>query len=127
MNKSLCILCVASVAMAIQSSARPQSANAFDGTYQGVSTTAASGGSACVPSVPVPRPLTISNGAARFEAGMNGSTVFQGTVSAQGDLTMRDNLANRLNGKIDPSGKATGTVHIGEQNCVLTAIWQKKR
>jgi hypothetical protein len=126
MSTSFRILCVASIAMAIASNARSQSTTAFDGTYQGVSTTAASGGSACVPATPAPRPLTIRNGAARFEAGMSGATVFEGTVSPQGTLLMRDNRANRLDGKIDPSGKATGSVHIGDQNCLLTAVWQKQ-
>jgi len=75
---------------------------------------------------PVPRPLTIRNGVAQFDAGMKGATVFQGTVSPQGDLTMRDNLGDRLDGKIDPRGKATGKVNIGDQNCVLTGVWQKQ-
>jgi len=126
MNRSVRLFCAVAIAMAAPSIAGAQTTTAFDGTYQGVSTTASSGGSACVPSVPVPRPLTIRNGMAQFDAGMSGRTVFQGTVSPQGDLTMRDNLADRLDGKIDPSGRATGSVNIGDQNCVLTAVWQKQ-
>jgi hypothetical protein len=112
--------------MAAPSIAGAQQTTTFDGTYQGVSTTANGGGSACVPSTPVPRPLTIRNGVAQFDAGMKGTTVFQGTVSPQGVLTMRDTLADLLDGKIDPSGRATGSVNIGDQNCVLTAVWQKQ-
>jgi len=39
---------------------------------------------------------------------------------------MRDNLADRLDGNIDPSGKVTGSVNIGDQNCVISAVWQKQ-
>jgi len=81
MSKSLRVLYVASIAAAIPGIAGAQTTTAFDGTYQGVSTTAQSGGSACVPSTPVPRPLTIKNGTAQFDAGMSGRTVFEGTVS----------------------------------------------
>jgi hypothetical protein len=120
------ILCVTSIAMTIPRIAGAQQAASFDGTYQGVSTTAASGGSACAPSTPVPRPLTIRNGMVEFDAGMHGTTVFHGAVSPQGDLTMRDTLADRATGKIDPTGKATASVNIGDQNCVITAVWQKQ-
>jgi hypothetical protein len=126
MNRSVRLFCSVAIAMAAPSIAGAQQATPFDGTYQGVSTTASSGGSACVPATPVPRPLTIRNGTAQFDAGMSGTTVFQGTVSPQGVLTMRDNLADRLDGKIDASGKATGSVHIGDRNCLLTAVWQKQ-
>jgi hypothetical protein len=126
MHKSYVLLFVASITTAISTTSWAQSTTAFDGTYQGVSTTANSGGSACVPSNPVPRPLTIRNGMARFEAGMSGATVFEGAVTPQGDLTMRDTLADRLDGKIDASGKATGSVNIGDRNCLFTAVWQKQ-
>jgi hypothetical protein len=126
MNRSIRVACVLSIAMTIPSIAGAQSTTAFDGIYQGVSTVANSGGSACVPSTPVPRPLTIRNGAVQFDAGMSGTTVFQGTVSPQGELTMRDTLADKAMGKIDPSGKATASVDIGDENCTITAVWQKQ-
>jgi hypothetical protein len=126
MNQAMWFVRVAAIAVAVPGIAGAQSTTPFDGIYQGVSTTANGGGSACAPSTPAPRPLTIRNGMAQFDAGMSGTTVFQGTVSPQGNLTMRDNLADRLDGKIDPSGKATGSVHIGDQNCVFTAVWQKQ-
>jgi hypothetical protein len=61
-----------------------------------------------------------------FDAGMHGTTVFHGTVSPQGDLTMRDTLADRATGKIDPNGKATASVNTGDQNCLITAVWKKQ-
>lgn len=118
--------CVIAITMAAPSIAWAQSTTAFDGTYQGVSITANSGGSACVASTPIPRPLTVQNGMARFDAGMNGTTLFQGTVSPQGILSLRDNLADRLDGNIDPRGRATGSVSLGARNCVLTATWQRQ-
>jgi hypothetical protein len=36
-----------------------------------------------------------------FEAGVQGTSVFQGNVTAQGDLTMRDNLADQIIAKIE--------------------------
>jgi hypothetical protein len=126
MDRSVRLFWPVAIALVAPSIAGAQQTTAFDGTYQGVSTKASSGGSACVPATPVPRPLTIRNGMARFDAGMSGTTVFQGAVSPQGDLTLRDNLADRLDGKIDANGRATGNVHIGDQNCLLTAVWQKQ-
>jgi hypothetical protein len=117
------ILCVAAMAMTVSTVAAAQAVTAFDGTYQGVSTTATSCGAP--PANPVPRPLTISNGVAQFDAGMQGTTVFQGNVTTTGDLTMRDSLADRLDGKIDPNGRITGNVNIGQNGCVLTGVWQK--
>lgn len=125
MNMPICA-CAVVVAIAAPSLARSQTTTTFDGTYQGVLTTATSGGSACVPATPAPRPLTIQNGMARFDAGMSGTTVFQGTISPQGDLTMRDTLADRLDGKIDATGRATGRVQIGSRNCLFTGVWQKQ-
>jgi hypothetical protein len=29
-------------------------------------------------------------------------------------------------GKIDQTGKATGSIHLGGENCVISAVWQKK-
>ena len=126
MNRSVRLFFAVATAIAIPGIAGAQSTTAFDGTYQGVSTVAASGGSACVPSTAVPRPLTIKNGAVQFDAGMSGTTVFEGTVSPKGELTMRDTLADKATGKIDPSGKATASVNIGDKNCIITAVWQKQ-
>ena len=120
------ILCVAAVAMTVSTVAAAQAVTAFDGTYAGVSRDVGSSGPNCGTFAPELRPLTISNGVARFEAGLTGSTVFQGNVSAQGELSMKDNLTNTILGKIDQTGKATGSIHLGGENCVISALWQKK-
>ena len=124
MSKLLCALAVASVIGAPQI-AQAQSPTAFDGTYQGVSNAASGSGPNCSVFSPVPRPLTIKNGVAQFDAGLKGATAFQGNVTPQGALTMKDNLVNTITGRIEPGGKATASIHMGESNCVLTAVWQK--
>ena len=120
------ILCVAAIAMTVSGAALAQAITAFDGTYAGVSRNVTGGGPNCGAFAPELRPLTISNGVAHFEAGLKGATVFQGNVSAQGDLSMKDKLTNTILGKIDQTGKATGSIHLGGENCVISAVWQKK-
>jgi hypothetical protein len=124
MSKLLCAFAVASV-IAVPHIAQAQSPTAFDGTYQGVSNTASGSGPNCSVFSPVPRPLAIKNGVAQFDAGLKGATAFQGNVTPQGALTMKDNLVNTITGRIEPGGKATASIHMGESNCVLTAVWQK--
>jgi hypothetical protein len=127
MNKPFRLILV-SIATVIPSVASGQTTTAFDSTYQGVSNTASAGGGPnCGSFAPVPRPLTISNGVARFEGGLKGTAIFQGNVSPQGYFTMRDNLANRIDGKVDPSGKATASITLGGANCTLSAVWQKQQ
>ena len=111
---------------AVSNPAAAQSVTGYDGTYAGVSRNVDGGGPNCGVFAPELRPLTIRNGAAQFDAGLQGKTVFQGNVSAQGDLRMKDDLADTILGKIDQSGKATGCIALGGENCVITAVWQKK-
>jgi hypothetical protein len=112
-------------AMVIAVPALAQSVTTFDGTYNGVSYTA-SGGRSCVPPVPVPRPLTIKNGAAQFAGGLTGDMVFQGNVAAQGNLTMRSSLGSIFTGKVDPSGKISGGVGSAGGSCNIMGVWQKQ-
>ena len=112
------------VAFALPQVASAQAVTTFDGVYQGVSTTA-DGGRGCVPAIPVPRPLTIKNGAAQFAGGLTGDTPWQGTVTAQGSLTMRNDRGNItqgniVGGKITLAGSGTGAT-----SCTITSIWQK--
>jgi hypothetical protein len=128
MNKAFRICCVMSLTMAVPSFAVAQSNTAFDGTYAGVSNSATGIYSTCHPFSPMPRPLMVRNGLAEFTGGSfsSGDVVFEGTVSPEGDLRMWDMFANHIIGKIDASGKATGSVSIGDTGCVLTAIWQRQ-
>jgi hypothetical protein len=98
-----------------------QSVASFDGTYVGVSATATYG---CTPPTPVPRPLTIKNGAAQFPGGLNGDLIFQGIVTTQGALLLRSTTGTMLSGKVDASGKITGRYGIGD--CLIALIWQKQ-
>ena len=125
MNHPCRVLCLMTMAMAVSSIASAQSNTAFDGTYNGVSNT---GSDKCTPFVSVPRPLTIRNGTVHFEGGFQNkpTIVFDGSVSAQGGLTMKDSLGDVATGNVDASGKATASIHFSGENCLLTAIWQKQ-
>jgi hypothetical protein len=113
--------------MTVSGVAAAQVVTAFDGTYAGVSRDVWSSGPNCGVFAAALRPLTIRNGVAEFDAGLQGATVFKGNVSAQGDLTMRDNLSDQIIAKkIDQSGEATGSVALGGSNCVISAVWQKQ-
>jgi hypothetical protein len=128
MNKASRMFCVISLTIALPPNiVAAQSGAAFDGTYEGVSNAAAGGGIDCHPFQPLPRPLTVRNGIAHFTGGSfaSGDVVFEGEVSPQGDLDMWDMFNHNLIGKIDPSGKATGRVSVGDTGCVLIAIWQR--
>ena len=98
-----------------------QSATSFDGTYGGVSATATYG---CTPPTPVPRPLTVKNGAVQFPASPNGDLFFQGIVTSQGALLLRSTTGTILSAKVDASGKITGRFGVG--NCDIALIWQKQ-
>jgi hypothetical protein len=124
-NRSFCA-CAMAVALATPCVADAQSAGAFDGVYQGVSNTATGSGPNCSVFNAFPRPLTIRNNVAQFDGGLKGTTTFQGYVTTQGVLTMRDHLANRAAGKVEPNGRATAAITLGGGNCVLSAIWQRQ-
>ncbi len=128
MNKAFRTFCVVSLTMAVPSIVAAQSNTGFDGTYTGVSNTATGTGPACNTFNPMPGPLTICNGIARFTGGgfSTGDLAFDGAVSAQGDLSMWDMFADKVSGKIDPSGRATGSVSVDNTGCVLTAVWQRQ-
>jgi hypothetical protein len=128
MNGPLRTICLVSLAMLPAAVAGAQAPSPFDGTYAGVANTATGGTTACTPFAAVPQPLTIRNGVARFTGGFagHGEVPFEGSVSPQGELRLKDNLADLLLGRVDASGRATGSVNIGSVNCVLTAVWQKQ-
>jgi hypothetical protein len=128
MNKAFRTFGVIALAVTAPNIVVAQSNTGFDGTYMGVSNTATGTGSNCHPFEPMPKPLTIRDGIARFTGGgfLTGDVVFEGNVSTQGDLRMSDMFAHNLIGKIEPSGIATGSVSVGDTGCVLTAVWQRQ-
>jgi hypothetical protein len=114
-------VCLIVSMMAITMPAMAQSVTAFDGTYAGVSNTAAGGGTQCIPSTPVPRPLTIKNGAVSWASGLTGDIIFQGSVTAQGALTAKADNGLHVYGKIDATGKITAG-STGSAGCTITSI-----
>jgi hypothetical protein len=95
----------------------------FDGRYAGVSRestrTPAFPGAKCPPNG-VPAPVTIRNGV----IGTPGSGGWEGTVSPQGAVTMRNSSAVRLDGQID--GQGTIRAQYGGAGCTMTFVWRKQ-
>ena len=118
------LLTASTIMIATSGIADAQAVTKFDGTYNGISNTASGGNRACVPAIPVPRPMTIKNGAAQWAAGMTGDILFQGTVTADGGLTAKGSNAATFSGRIDGSGRITGGGN-GGGSCTITSVWQK--
>ena len=110
--------------MAIALPALAQAVNGFDGTYAGTSLQASGTAKGCTVSSPIPRPLTISGGVARLAMGAQGDMVFQGTVNAQGMLSMKGNVGGLLTGTVSSTGMANGQVSGGL--CSYTMAWRKQ-
>jgi hypothetical protein len=97
---------------------------AFDGKYVGVSTesikdpSAASTKSRCWP-YGTPDLLTITNGVVQSTGG------WEGTVTPQGALVMRDRDYKRVVGQIDSQGNIRG--QHGGTPCDITYVWRKQR
>lgn len=96
--------------------------NIFDGTYDGVSVSDSCG----QPTPARQRPLVVTNGVAEWHAGPTGTIIFQGSVTPQGNLTMRSNLAVVFTGKIELNGKLTGGYAVAFDPCARSFVWQKK-
>lgn len=114
------------VALAVRAAAQtpgPTTA-AFDGRYAGVSMTSAHTSSfpgwKCALPRSVPLPLTIANGVVR-QPWKNG---WQGAVSPQGHLVMRNDIAVRFEGDIDGQGVIRG--QISGPHCTTTITWQRQ-
>jgi hypothetical protein len=105
----------------------------FDGWYSGISRDVLDGGNSghnCDPhALTPPGALTIRNGV----VGIPGFPSWEGTVSPQGALVIRDKLFSRVDGQIDPQGTIRGqyTGDIpprfgGGTNCIVKFVWQKE-
>ena len=101
----------------------PAPTTAFDGTYAGVSREVSKNPSAprakCPPSGAL-APLTIKNGVVVA----SGSAAWEGTVSPQGVLLMRNDRSVRVDGQIDPQG--TIRAQYSGTGCMTKFVWQKK-
>ena len=111
---SLTILAMAS---ALPAAGQAPTAATFNGTYGGISTTASPARS-CTPAQPAPSTLTIENGVARTAAG------FEGTVTANGDLVLKNSTGISTNGHVDNQGNVTATTDI--ENCTFETLWRKQ-
>jgi hypothetical protein len=96
-------LAAAAIMIATSGIAEAQAVTKYDGTYNGVSNTTNGGGRSCLPTIPVPRPLTIRNGTVQWGV----RTPFQGDVTADGWVHARGSNGVTYVGKIDGSGKIT--------------------
>jgi hypothetical protein len=110
-------LTIAAMASAIPAAAQAPAAATFNGVYVGVSTTASPEGS-CTPAQPVPSNLTIENGVARTATG------FEGTVTAGGDLELKNSAGIRTNGHVDNQGNIKVTTEI--EKCTFETRWRKQ-
>ena len=124
LGRSKVLLAIAASVIAMPAAAQaPGPATAFDGKYVGVSRESSKAGSnpgaKCPPSG-VPAPLTIRNGV----IGRPGSEGWQGTVSQQGALTMRNANSVRVDGQIDPQG--TIRAQYSGAACIITFAWRKQ-
>jgi hypothetical protein len=123
-GRAALLLMTAASALAMPAAAQaPAPTTAFDGKYVGVSResskAASSPAAKCLP-IGVPAPLTIRNGV----IGKPGGEGWEGTVSPQGGLTMRNANSLRVDGQIDPQG--TLTAQYSGPACIMTFVWRKQ-
>ena len=101
----------------------PAPTTAFDGTYAGISREVSKSPSAprakCPPSGAL-APLTIKNGVIVA----SGPAEWEGTVSPQGVLIMRNERSVRVDGQIDPQG--TIRAQYAGTGCITNFAWQKQ-
>jgi hypothetical protein len=122
-TRILLMIATCALAMPAAAQAPAPTTTAFDGTYAGISREVSKSPSAprakCPPSGAL-APLTIKNGVVVA----SGSAAWEGTVSPQGVLLMRNDRSVRVDGQIDPQG--TIRAQYGGTGCITTFVWQKK-
>ena len=121
-GRAMILLAIPASALATPVAAQaPAPTTAFDGKYVGVSRESSKAGSTpgakCLPRG-VPDTLTITNGV----VGIPGD-YWQGTVSPQGIVVMRNPKLSRVDAQIDPQGTIRG--QYGGPACIYTYVWQK--
>jgi hypothetical protein len=101
----------------------PAPTTAFDGTYAGISREVSKSPSAprakCPPSGGL-APLTIKNGVVVA----SGPAGWEGTVTPQGGLILRNERSFRVDGQIDPQG--TIRAQYSGTGCITTFVWRKQ-
>ena len=114
---------VCALALPVAAQTPAPTTTAFDGTYTGISRDVSKSPSAprakCPPSGAL-APLTIKNGVIVS----SGSAAWEGTVSPQGVLTLRNERSLRVDGQIDPQG--TIRAQYAGTGCITNFVWQKK-
>jgi len=118
--KAIC----AAATLVLPMTATAQGTAAFDGTYRGISITVAKysaynpfrEGRCPPPSSPTPARMRIANGT--VEAGR-----FQGTITPEGVLQMRNERGFLVNGRVGPDGSVQA--QGAGPYCVWNYVWQK--
>ena len=123
LGRAKLVLTIMAFAAASPAAAQTPAATTFDGRYIGVSRESTKAGSSpgakCPPSG-VPAPLAVRNGV----IGRPGSPGWQGTVDAQGNVTMHNANSLRVDGQIDPQG--TLTAKYSGPACIMTFVWRRQ-
>jgi hypothetical protein len=117
----------------VRMAAAPAPTAPFDGWYRGVSREVLDGESnehTCDPrALAPPATLKIENGV----VGIPGGPSWQGALSPQGAVVMRNRAFNRVDGQIDPQStiraQYSGDIPPrlgGGTNCVVKFVWQRE-
>jgi hypothetical protein len=119
----------------VRMAAAPAPTTAFDGWYRGVSREVLDGENSehrCDPrALTPPRALMITNGV----VGIAGAYWWEGTVSPQGAVVIRNPKFNRIDGEIDAQGTIRGEYRGevprdlqagGGTNCIIKFVWQRE-
>jgi hypothetical protein len=121
-TKVLLTIVLSAVAPPLAAQTLAPTTTAFDGTYAGISRDVSKSPSAprakCPPSGAL-APLTIKNGVV-----VSRPAAWEGTVSPQGVLIMRNERSVRVDGQIDPQG--TIRAQYSGTGCITSFVWQKK-
>jgi hypothetical protein len=109
--------------MPVAAQAPAPTTTAFDGTYAGISREVSKSPSAprakCPPSGSL-APVTIKNGVVVA----SGPAAWEGAVSPQGVLILRNERSIRVDGQIDPQGIIRA--QYAGTGCITTFVWQKR-
>jgi hypothetical protein len=122
-TRILLMIATCALAMPAAAQAPAPTTTAFDGTYAGISREVSKSPSAprakCPPSGAL-APLTIKNGIILS----SGPAAWEGTVSPNGVLILRNERSLRVDGQIDAQG--TIQAQYAGTGCITTFVWRKQ-